>query len=79
MLTHPIPSRAGFYWAQWRILEEDSSTETVPPIGTWEVVKVFIDSPSVAGCLRVFVAGEVRAQSLENFVWGPGPLRKPGR
>jgi hypothetical protein len=75
------PTRPGFYWAQWRIIEEGSSTEqdATPSIGTWEVVDVWRNGsdPSSPEYLRVHVPGESKGQPIENFFWGPGPLVPP--
>lgn len=71
-----IPTKPGFYWAQWRIIDDGSSTEGTPPIGEWEVVQIFENclDPTDPEYLRVFVGGEARSQSPENFFWGAGPL-----
>lgn len=79
---YPLPIVPGFYWAQWRIVADGSTTDqdATPPIGTWEVVEVHEncldrDDPEH---LLVFVGGEATSQPLENFFWGPGPLVPPG-
>ena len=81
VLTGAIPKKPGFYWAQWRILADGSSTEDLPPVGTWEVVDVFANTfdPSDPEHFRVHVAGESKGQPIENFFWGPGPLQPPNR
>lgn len=70
------PMEEGFYWAQWRIADDGTQDgDEVPPIGTWEVVEVYENGHrGEPDHLRVFVLGISKSQSLENFVWGAGPL-----
>lgn len=76
----PAPTRAGAYWAKWRICADGTADEAVfEPQDTWEVVTVFVncideDDPEH---LRVYVPGVAMGQPVENFVWGPGPLAPP--
>ena len=73
-----IPKKPGFYWAQWRISDYDHE---LPPVGTWEVVDLYINGGDPLGreYMKVSVCGVERAESPENFVWGEGPLKAPGR
>ena len=74
-LTMKVPTKPGFYWAKWRIIEDGSDTEqdAIPPLNMWEVVEVWENTEKYL----VSVTGESKSQSVENFVWGPGPLTKP--
>ena len=73
------PTKPGFYWAQWRIADEGTQDDgNLPAIGTWEVVDVFencIDRNDPEH-LAVHVSGVSKGQSIENFVWGEGPLKR---
>ena len=78
--TIPPPSRPGFYWAQWRTAEAGTQDEgDLPPADTWDVVDVVENhmDPQKPEYLIVMVVGVSRAQSIENFIWGPGPLAPP--
>src|SRR6185437_14279311 len=72
------PIKPGFYWAQWRISDHD---QELPPVGTWDVVDLHINGgdPSDREYMKVSICGVERPESPENFVWGDGPLKAPGR
>lgn len=75
-----LPTKAGHYWAKWRIPEDGTRHDPCPGArADWEVVQVFEngtdrDDPAY---LIASVPGVEKAQSLENFFWGPGPLEAP--
>lgn len=74
------PTGPGFYWAKWKIKDPGTAEEDDPPFGKiWEVVDVFVNciNPEDDEHLMVAVTGVEKAQSLENFFWGPGPLHAP--
>ncbi len=78
---HPrerLPTKPGFYWAQWRISDHDHE---LPPVGIWEVVDLHINGGDPKGpeYMKVSICGVERSESPENFVWGDGPLTSPGR
>ena len=82
-MTYPTPTKPGFYWAKWRIADQDDAMteeyESYLPCNKWGVVDVFENclDTSVAEYLRVHIPGVSDGQSLENFFWGPGPLEPP--
>jgi hypothetical protein len=74
------PKKAGHYWAKWRIANDGTREgDELTPSDTWEVVQVFENCLDHTDdeFLAVHVPGVERSQSLENFVWGPGPLPAP--
>ncbi len=75
------PKQAGHYWAKWRIANDGTREgDELTPSDKWEVVEVFencLDRENDE-FLMVSVPGVERSQSLENFVWGQGPLKPPG-
>lgn len=76
-----LPVTEGFYWAKWQRAEQgDKLTaeyESYLPTGVWEVVEVFENALHGPSQLLVLASGVIDAQSLENFMWGPGPLSAP--
>lgn len=75
----PTPTKPGFYWGKWRIADESEKSaeyETYLPDDTWEVMDVFENDVSGED-LRVQISGVEHSQSIENFIWGPGPLEPP--
>lgn len=82
MSSQPLPIREGFYWAKWRIANDDTrEAEELTPSDSWEVVYVFENSFDLASDERFMasVPGVEKSQSVENFYWGPGPLTEPGK
>lgn len=76
---HP-PQLPGFYWAKWKIKSPGTAEEDDAPWGqNWEVVDVFANciDPEDDEYLMVHVSGVAKAQALDNFFWGPGPLAPP--
>lgn len=77
----PLPVSQGFYWAKWRIADDETPADLAAtlPVDIWEVVEVFLNHTSDDSDerFRVNVCGVLAGQSLENFVWGPGPLEPP--
>lgn len=76
-----MPSKAGFYWAKWRIANEGTrEADELTPSDKWEVVDVFENSidPSDDEYLMVHVPGVTAPQNLENFYWGDGPIVRGG-
>lgn len=76
-----IPTRGGFYWAQWMVAEEGTRHgDVLTPSNGWDVVYVYendIDRNNPE-FLRVLVVGVEASQSLQNFNWAPpGPLAPP--
>lgn len=73
-MTAGQPSQPGFYWATWT--SAGPGTREGPVAGEgWIVVQVFENAnPSEADHLRVLVPGVEAGQSVEDFVWGHGPL-----
>lgn len=69
-----LPTKEGFYWAKWKIADDGSET-FVGASDRWEIVKVTYDAMDSE--LLADVTGEPKAQKLENFFWGPGPLKPP--
>lgn len=72
--SYPTPTNEGFYWAKWRIAEDDTHEgEDLTPSETWEVVEVWENhtDASAPEYLKVHVPGVRECQSIENFVWGP--------
>jgi len=79
MASAPIPTKPGFYWAKWRIAEDDTADngECCPGIhAEWEVVEVFENTTDCGDpqYLMVFVPGVAQSQSLENFFWSAKQL-----
>ena len=75
-----IPKEAGFYWAKWRIADDGTPEgDEQTPSDDWEVVDVFENclDPDDDEYLMVHVPGQAKAQSIENFFWGTGPLEEP--
>ncbi|WP_156402840.1 MULTISPECIES: hypothetical protein [unclassified Bradyrhizobium] len=74
------PKEPGHYWAKWIIADEGTADAAeVVPSSHWEVVGVYenrIDREA-DDYLTVQVAGVERSQSIDNFIWGPGPLPPP--
>jgi hypothetical protein len=71
-----VPTKPGFYWAKWRIAEDDTPAELAAtlPCDTWGVVEVFenyIGEKHDNEKFRVAVPGVRESQLLENFIWGP--------
>lgn len=77
-MTNKVPTKAGFYWAKWKIAEKGTYDEDeFEPESHWRVVEVY----DARGTGIVLVSGEEKTQSLENFYWGdksPQPLKPPG-
>lgn len=80
---HPTPKRPGYYWAQWRkAVPGTRDGDELTPCDDWQPVQVFenaLDDQSPE-YLMVEVGGVEKAQSIENFVWGPAleaALRQP--
>ena len=83
----PVPTRPGFYWAEWRIVEDGS----FPDMPQWDdkpapglyVVDVWSrvpDGDDMGLDDEVLVAelpGIVKSQPLDNFVWRSGRLEEP--
>lgn len=76
---YSTPEQPGTYWAKWKIAEDGTREgNELMPSSQWEAVQVLEnggDDPS--DFLRVLVPGVQKSQSLENFMWGPGPLEEP--
>lgn len=76
-----IPTKPGFYWAKWRIPDDDTHEKDLINfrVMDWEVVEVFENCINETDIeyLRVFVGGVRETQSLENFFWGEGPIKEP--
>lgn len=83
----PVPAEEGFYWAEWRIVEDgtfpDAPGDEQKPVGainhpsTFWVVLVrnqgSYDNPEFVAD----VPGYDRAQPVENFVWRSERLEAP--
>jgi len=84
MTTYPTPTKPGFYWAKWRVADQDdpmtAEYESYLPCSNWEVMDVFENCADETDpeYLRVHVPGVSDSQSMENFFWGPGSLVAPG-
>lgn len=77
---HPTPSKAGFYWAKWKIIDPAThEASDLKPSNSWEVVDVFENhiKDDDHEKWRVHVSGVREGQPIENFFWGPGPLPEP--
>lgn len=72
------PTKAGFYWAKWRICDDGTADEAeFVPQTTFEPVIVVNNMEGIERePLRVLVAGVARSQSLENFFWGDACVRE---
>lgn len=84
-MAYPTPTKPGFYWAKWKIVEEGTMDEDSIILAcaftgdSWEVVDVFANGidPKHPRYWLVHVSGVAKPQSIENFYWGPGPLKEP--
>ncbi len=75
-----LPREPGFYWAKWRIPEDGTADEEhFVTVDVWEVVEVHAALGETDEDYRVSVAGVVRTQSVENFVWAQPcvPIKSP--
>ncbi len=65
-----IPTKPGFYWAKWMIVD-DHLPDDLTPYKTWEPVEVYpadlFDGPDE---LRVWLIGHAFNQALDCFHWG---------
>lgn len=75
-----IPTRPGFYWAKWMIVD-DHLPDDLTAYKTWEPVEVYLrdmyedaDHPDE---LRVWMIGHAFSQSLDCFHWGNALLTAP--
>ena len=68
-----VPTRPGFYWAQWRASDHGHE---LPPVDDWQVVEVFENAsdPDDPEYLLASVCGVAESELLANFNWGDGPL-----
>ena len=74
------PAKPGFYWAKWKIASEGTRDgDELTPSDDWEVVEVFVNcmEPEDPEYLMVNIPGVAQCQPIENFFWGPGPLKAP--
>ena len=72
------PDRSGYYWGIWIKADPDTTPGAWNPNDRWEVFEVNRhDHPDGFFEIHVFVPGENMAQSLDNFIWGSGPLTPP--
>jgi hypothetical protein len=68
-----LPTKAGFYWAKWKIAADGTrDIEDFQASDRWEVVEVVVnhidrDNPEH---LLVSVSGVERGQPLDGFFWG---------
>lgn len=73
-MKHPTPTRPGWYWAKWRIAEDDTPKELAEtlPHDAWTIVEVYANCIDEGDpeYLRVFVSGVAESQLVENFLWG---------
>lgn len=79
-MKYSTPKSEGFYWAKWRIADDGTPEgDEQTPSDKWEVVDVFVNCVDHTDpeWLRVHVSGQSHGQSIENFIWGPGPLTPP--
>ena len=75
----PTPVTEGWYWAEWRISDEGTSSRSdYAGVGApLDVVQVLnLGSPDEP-CWRVFVAGVDASQGLDCFVWRSGKIDEP--
>lgn len=79
-MTSNIPKKPGFYWAKWRIAEDGTHEADLMELSVndWEVVDVYenCNDETSPEYLRVQVSGVRESQSLENFIWGEGSLKR---
>jgi len=79
MSSNKIPKEPGFHWAQWRIAEDgtDPDQAELLPSTEWTVVEVFMNTldKNNPDHLMAWVVGVAKAQAIENFFWGFGPLK----
>lgn len=74
-----LPTSAGHYWAKWRTASDGTrEAEELTPSDTWEIVQVFVNclEETDPEHLMVHVPGVERAQPLDGFVWGEGPIKR---
>lgn len=72
-----VPETEGYYWAKWLVASDGTvDADVLCPSDEWEVVQVF-ENVGDTDRLGVAVTGVECSQSLENFVWGHGPLAPP--
>lgn len=71
------PHKPGYYWAKWKVHDEGTTDgHLLTPSDKWEVVEVYLDAENLEN-LKVDIPGIAQPQSVENFFWGPGPLKEP--
>jgi len=75
-----LPTKAGFYWAKWNVAAEGTRDGgELTPSDQWMVVEVFehtIDENDDQH-FSVYICGVEKGQSIEDFLWGDGPLMVP--
>lgn len=80
LVRFPTPDRPGYYWAEWRIVEEGSFPESKhwedEPVPGLCVVEVW-SNDGVGGDLWADVPGVDVRQPLDNFVWRSARLEEP--
>jgi hypothetical protein len=77
----PMPENPGYYWAEWRIIEDGSfpgqpQYDDKPAPGLY-VVEVWDDMDGETSNLQADVPGCAVAQPLENFLWRSERLEPP--
>lgn len=80
MSKFPMPKKAGFYFAKWRICAEGTADEdTFEPEDRWCPVEVFVNGsdPTDDEFFRVFVLGVRESQPMDGFVWGSRIVGEP--
>lgn len=78
LAAFPPPEEPGYYWAEWRIAEDDTWPDGEENVITFlpEVVHV-VPSFDPDDPLEVEVPGCSVNQSLENFIWRSARLEPP--
>ena len=76
--SSPVPIQPGFFWALWHTADPatpDGAIQVQDPV--WGVVEVLENcgDPDDPRYLRVLVPGVEVSQAIDNFAWGPGPLK----
>lgn len=73
------PTAEGWYWAEWRIAEDDTD-----PASDYAGVGAPLDAVQVLNlgdpdepCWRAFVAGVRQSQGLDCFVWRSDRIEEP--
>lgn len=64
------PTKPGFYWAKWMVVD-DHLPDDLTAYKTWEPVEVYLrDLSEGTDELRVWLIGHAFSQSLDCFHWG---------